>query len=217
MSERDRANDGREGERVPPATEGEAASGRDRRTRRDGIWTCVTRRRAREVVRTAPRRTALLRRSSVRRRLRVRCLSGSFLRDLARLSRVLLSRFFFFFFFPPFRTFYRSRDEYQRSRSANETNCCTRPRAAHTPDATAPDSDSAKLGNATGTHEVLRRERAHRSPPPPAVVAPPPLLFLLLLLLQYSADLFPPSRVSPPRRLVPFRPSCPDDAPIHRP
>lgn len=75
---------------------------------------------------------------------------------------------------------------------SQSTNCCTRPTVTRT---TAPGSESAKLGNATGTHEALRRERAraHRSPP---AVLPPPLGRLS------------PSSISPLHR-----PSCPDDAP----
>lgn len=144
VSERDRANDGREGERER-ATSHRGGGGKWERpahtTRRDlDVCDSAEGERGRTYGATENGASPMIQ-AATSAVTAVRCLSSSFLRDLARLSRVLFSRFFFFF--PPFRTFYRSRDEYQRSRSANETNCCTRPRAAHTPDAT---SSGLRLG-----------------------------------------------------------------------
>lgn len=72
-----------------------------------------------------------------------------------------------------FLAFLLCRDQRQRHRRNVGTNCCAPNRPTR-----HDRSDSAKLGNETGTHEVSSRAGAHRPPPPPPLdsgrLVPPP-------------------------------------------
>lgn len=141
-------------------------SGRDRRTHDEtGIWTCkLDGGRERSYVRRHGESGASPMISNVsgsRGYERVR-------RSLPPSPRELLStraRVFVPRFLPSSlpRVLACSRDEYQRRsrRYSGRTVAHDRPQRIRL---LSPYSDSAKLGNATGTHEVLRCERAHRSP-----------------------------------------------------